>query len=63
VEKKMFATCGDKDGGWRIVVQLQPEHADLLVSTDPRFERYARQPSCVSTPPGGCAFAAASPAR
>lgn len=45
---KIFASCGEKDGICRIVVQLEPEHASALVASDPRFEPYPRQKHCVS---------------
>jgi predicted DNA-binding protein (MmcQ/YjbR family) len=47
VGKRMFATCGEKDGVCRIVFQLQRKHADQLVDDDFRFQPYARQPGCV----------------
>lgn len=47
VSKRGFATCGEKDGVCRIVVQLEPQHASRLIETDPRFEPYVRQKHCV----------------
>ena len=47
VGKRMFATCGEKKGICRIVVQLEPEHARRVVASHPRFEPYARQKNCV----------------
>jgi len=47
VGKRIFASCGEKDGACRLVVQLDPEHARRLVESDPRFESYARQNNCV----------------
>src|SRR5437870_2044541 len=43
VSGRMFVTCGDE-----IVLQLESEHADALVKSDPRFERYPRAKDCVS---------------
>jgi predicted DNA-binding protein (MmcQ/YjbR family) len=43
VGKKIFATCGEKDGVCRIVFQLTADHARTLIATDSRFEPYARQ--------------------
>lgn len=43
VGKRMFATCGEKDGVCRLVFQLEPEHARRLVASDSRFGPYARQ--------------------
>jgi predicted DNA-binding protein (MmcQ/YjbR family) len=45
---KMFASCGEKFGVGRIVVQLEPEHARRLLASNPRFEPYLRQKYCVS---------------
>ena len=47
VGKRGFASCGEKKGICRIVVQLEPAHARRLVASDPRFEPYARQKNCV----------------
>lgn len=47
VGKRMFATCGEKTGVCRIVVQLEPEHAARLVASDPRFQPYTRQKNCI----------------
>jgi predicted DNA-binding protein (MmcQ/YjbR family) len=44
---KMFASCGEKAGDGRIVVQLEPDHARRLVTSNPRFEPYLRQKNCV----------------
>src|SRR5262245_40920800 len=48
VGKRIFASCGEKDGVCRLVLQLEPEHTRRLVASDPRFEPYARQNHCVS---------------
>jgi hypothetical protein len=45
--RRMFATCGEKDGVCVMVVQLESDHASLLVENDPRFQRYPRQKDCV----------------
>jgi predicted DNA-binding protein (MmcQ/YjbR family) len=42
VGRKIFATCGEKDGVCRIVFQLTPDHARRLMATDARFVPYAR---------------------
>jgi predicted DNA-binding protein (MmcQ/YjbR family) len=47
VGKRIFASCGEKDGVCRLVFQLEAEHADRLVASDRRFEPYARQKHCV----------------
>ena len=47
VEKRIFASCGEKAGVCRLVFQLEPEHARRLVDSDSRFQPYARQASCV----------------
>ena len=47
VGKRIFASCGEKDGVCRLVFQLEPEHASRLVATDARFQPYARQQHCV----------------
>src|SRR5688572_7965714 len=39
VGKKIFAACDDKPGKMYIYFALEPEHTDLLLATDPRFER------------------------
>lgn len=44
---KIFASCGEEKGACRIVVQLEPDHADALVGGDARFERYPRAADCV----------------
>jgi len=44
---KMFASCGEKNGVGRIVVQLEPDHARRLVAANPRFAHYVRQKYCV----------------
>jgi predicted DNA-binding protein (MmcQ/YjbR family) len=44
---KMFASCGEKSGVGRIVVQLEKEHARRLVASNPRFAPYLRQKNCV----------------
>lgn len=43
VKKRIFATCGEQDGVCRLVFQVEPEHARLLVGSDPRFQSYSRQ--------------------
>jgi predicted DNA-binding protein (MmcQ/YjbR family) len=45
---KIFASCGEKDGICRIVVQLEPEHASAIVESDPRVQPYPRAKHCVS---------------
>jgi predicted DNA-binding protein (MmcQ/YjbR family) len=47
VGKKLFASCGEKKGVCRVVVQLEPAHAERLVSTDPSFSWYGNQKNCV----------------
>jgi len=47
VGKRLFASCGEKKGVCRIVVQLEPEHAESLLAADPRFKPYARQRNIV----------------
>ena len=50
VNKRIFVTCGEKEGVCRLVFQLEPEHARQLVASDPRFKpytRYTRQKNCV----------------
>jgi len=47
VRKRIFASCGEKDGVCRLVFQLEPEHARRCVASDPRFKPYARQKNCV----------------
>ena len=47
-KRRIFASCGEKTGECRIVVQLESEHAARIVDTDRRFERYTRQKDCVS---------------
>ena len=42
VNKRIFATCGEKEGVCRLVFQLEPEHARQLVASDPRFKPYTR---------------------
>ena len=44
VRKKLFATCGEKDGPCRITFGLEPEHADALIESDPRYQYYGRTP-------------------
>ena len=39
VGKKVFLGVGEKDKPNAISFALEPEHADMLVETDPRFER------------------------
>jgi predicted DNA-binding protein (MmcQ/YjbR family) len=48
VGRKIFASCGQKAGICRIVVQLEPEHARRLIKSRRGFDRYARQTDCVS---------------
>ena len=43
VGKRIFATCGDKAGVCRLVVQLEPQHASRLLDADPRFVRWGKQ--------------------
>lgn len=45
--KRIFASCGEKEGVCRLVFELKAEHARRLVAFDPRFEPYARQKNCV----------------
>lgn len=40
VNGKLFATCGDGDGVWRIIFGLEPDHAAALTASDARFQRY-----------------------
>ena len=47
VGRRIFASCGEKEGVYRLVFQLEPEHARRLVASDARFEPYARQSHCV----------------
>ena len=47
IGNRIFASCGQKDGLCRLVLQLEPEHANQLVTADPRFQPYARQRHCV----------------
>ena len=42
VKGKLFATCGDSDGVWRIIFGLAPDHAEALTASDARFQRYPR---------------------
>ena len=54
VGKKIFASCGEKSGVVRIVVQLEPQHASRLVAGDPRFRPYGgRQKACVALDAAG----------
>src|SRR5262245_49550702 len=47
VGKRIFATCGEKDGVCRLVLQLEPEHARRLIASDPRFKPYPdRRTAC-----------------
>ena len=56
VGKRIFASCGKKDGACRLVFQLEPEHARRLIASDSSerrealggFEPYARQTNCVA---------------
>jgi hypothetical protein len=43
VGRRIFATCGVKDGVCRVVVQLESHHARRLLAEDPRFQPYSRQ--------------------
>lgn len=47
VGKKIFASCGEKDGKCRIVLQMVPADAARFVRNDPRFRPYSRQKNCV----------------
>jgi predicted DNA-binding protein (MmcQ/YjbR family) len=47
VGKRIFASCGEKDGVCRLVFQLEPGHTSRLVDSDARFEPYTRQKNCV----------------
>jgi predicted DNA-binding protein (MmcQ/YjbR family) len=47
VGKRIFASCGEKDGVCRLVFQLAPQHARRLIAADARFQPYARQAHCV----------------
>ncbi len=47
VGKKGFASCGEKDGACRFVVELEPEHAEHLLRTDKRFARYPSAKECL----------------
>jgi predicted DNA-binding protein (MmcQ/YjbR family) len=42
VNKKLFATCGEKHGACEITFGLEPDHAEALVKNDPRFKPYPR---------------------
>ena len=42
VKGKLFATCGDSDGVWRIIFGLAPDRAEALTARDARFQRYPR---------------------
>lgn len=44
VGKKIFASCGRKQGPWEIVFQLEPAHAAELLASDPRVTPYKRDP-------------------
>ena len=44
---KVFASCGEKFGVERIIVELKAEHARRLVASNPRFAPYLRQKNCV----------------
>jgi predicted DNA-binding protein (MmcQ/YjbR family) len=46
--KKMFATCS-ADGS-ELIVQLEPDHLDALVESDPRITRYPRAKNCAVVP-------------
>jgi predicted DNA-binding protein (MmcQ/YjbR family) len=48
VKKKMFATCSDKTGTWRLQLQLKPESTKALLENDPRFQPYERMKSVIS---------------
>jgi predicted DNA-binding protein (MmcQ/YjbR family) len=48
VAGKMFATCSDKQGAWRLQVLLEPLHALRLIESDPRFKPYERMKHVVS---------------
>src|SRR5262245_60579791 len=53
VGRRIFASCGGKDGACRLVFELEPAHARRLLASDPRVEPYARQESCVSMDAAG----------
>jgi len=42
VKGRLFATCGDSEGAWRIIFGLEPDHAKALTANDARFKRYPR---------------------
>src|SRR5262245_59184555 len=44
VGKRIFASCGEKDGVCRLVFQREPEHTRRLVASDPRFEPCTAEP-------------------
>src|SRR5262245_23046749 len=45
--RRGFASCGEKDGVCRIVVQLEPAHAKRLLAADARFQPYSRAQAAV----------------
>ncbi len=47
VNKRIFASCGEKEGVCRLIFQLEPEHARRIVASDPQFQPYPRQKNCV----------------
>jgi hypothetical protein len=48
----LFASCGDKRGPCRVIVQLEPTHAAALLAKDKRFKKYAYVPNGVSIAAG-----------
>jgi predicted DNA-binding protein (MmcQ/YjbR family) len=48
VRRKIFASCGEAEGGPVIVVQLHPNHSGDLVANDPRVSKYPRLANTVS---------------
>jgi predicted DNA-binding protein (MmcQ/YjbR family) len=39
---RLFATYRETEGDAQLVLRLEPDHAEALLATDDRFERYAR---------------------
>src|SRR5688572_21311332 len=39
VGKKIFAGCDEKSGTLSLTIKLEPEHSDLLLTSDPRFKQ------------------------
>jgi predicted DNA-binding protein (MmcQ/YjbR family) len=46
VAKKIFAGCDDKTGKMSLYIKLEPGHTEMVLATDPRFER-SRYPEAV----------------